>query len=275
MNHSAWHIPEPNPHPSRPTLCVYSSCHAWIIAPYLTHCRPEIRALYNLEIIVIHLAREQATPAQLGAILERSDFILGHPLRDSKWFGWRPRDFNLKANSILIEMESPQASCFFPVVQGAAEGELPVTRALECGDTEAEILTSFDQGQLGFWFDSRYYSDMTRMREREQGAHLKCADFIAAHHRTHKMFYTHNHPTMHVIGYMVDQFLGLIGHPVLGEAHALSLDPALGQGGQNHFPETEAEWAHYGFTYPAYWKHAMGGAAFYREQIRGICRAHK
>ncbi len=270
-----WLITEPNPGPRRRNLLIYSSCHAWGILRYLNQHRPDIRAQYNVSAILIHLAAEDPgarnSPEFIRAVHE-ADFLLHHPLATEKWEGMRPDEIGLKNSCVAVTMESPQASCFWPVVHGPLLGELPVRTLLGKGAEETEIIRLFDSGEMKCYFADRFTSDMARMRERDARSDLKAAEFIANHFRNTKMFFTENHPTMPVLGWMTDQFLARLGHPSQGEEAALAL-PLDTMEGWNHFPETEYEWEHYGLDYPRKYESYMGGKDHYHRIIKVLCES--
>ncbi len=121
-------------------------------------------------------------------------------------------------------------------------------------------------------FEKRFKHDAARMFERETSSDLLATRFVIDNFKRQKMFFTPNHPTMAVIGFMVDQFLNRLGHPLMGEEHALSL-PLMTDVGENHYPETDYEFNHYGFQYPMRYADNMGGRKFYHSEIERICEA--
>lgn len=268
---SDWFIPEPAPDPSRPSLLVYSSCHTHGILRYLNEHRPDIRARYNVSAVVIHLAFEAGESARTDPrfceAFHTADFLINHPLAADKWAGWRADEIGLKGSCLSLTMESPQMSCFWPFLHRSVEG--PVVTLLERGLRIPEIQRTFDRGDMDMQFAERYAVALSRSRARDAQADLKGADFVDAHKATTKMFFTENHPTMPVLGYMVDQFLHHLGHPLLGAGHALSL-PLVTDAGDSHYPETRYEWAHYGFNYRREYQRNMGGPHFYHRHIQAI-----
>lgn len=267
-----WLIPEPNPNPSRPTLLVYSSCHTHGILRYLNEHRADVRDRYNVSAILVHVAAEDPNARSSKAFIKafrEADFLLNHPLVDEKWRGMRADEIGLKNSCLGITMESPQMSCFWPVVEGPVLGELPVRSLLGQGANPGEVSAAFDSGKMDCYFAERFAADITRMRERDARSDLKSAEFIYSHHRDTKMFFTENHPTMPVLAWMTDQFLAKLGHASKSEEEILSL-PLDTMHGENHFPETAYEWEHYRLKYPRRYEGNMGGAEHYHQIINRI-----
>lgn len=269
-NENQWLFPELNPSPVKPNMLLYSSCHIFQMMGYMERVRPEVRAKYNVTYIAIHLALagDKKESPKFKEAIEAADVMLYHPLAGEKWDGYRISDFVLRKDCRHFTMESPQASCFFPVVQGTAE--LPVKLLLDHGWDADRIVRHFDSGNMDFRWAERFWDDSKRMMRRDQFTDLKAAEFVIRNYQTAKMFFTHNHPTGHVIAYMMDQFIGLIGEESYGEAAAL-MGPVQLDVGENHYPETEYEWDHYQFKFPRRYEGNMRGMEFYREQIRAIC----
>ena len=267
-------IPEPHPNPHRPNLLVYSSCHTHGIMRYLNEHRPEVRGQYNLSAAIVHIALDSKVALQDRRFMDafhNADFLLYHPLHHEKWKGLRPDEIGLKPSCLRVSMESPQFSAAWPL-HSVGTGEMPVRHMVKMGFEEGEIIRAFDSGGLDPMFDVRFKEDCERMRERDLGTDLKGSDFVEFYFKKQKMFFTPNHPTMPVLGFMVDQFLGKLGHPEKGALHALGL-PLKTDEGDNHYPETRYEFNHYGFEYPRRYEHNMGGKEFYHREIARICEA--
>jgi hypothetical protein len=268
-----WLIPEPSPDPRKPNLLVYSSCHAFGILRYFNEHRPEIRQQYNVSAILIHVAMEDLNARLSNRLIQsfcEADALLYHPLIDAKWDGWRAEQQLLKPSCVRVSMESPQASCFWPFVEGPILGEMPVQVMCGSGASATEIKATFDSGAMQCYFRERFSADTERMSRREVHSDAKSANFVAKNYTRVKMFFTENHPTMPVLGWMTDQFLARLGHPMMGEEHALGLPPDT-LPGENHFPETSYEWDYYGFSYPRRYEANMGGMKHYHAVIDRIC----
>lgn len=237
---------------------------------YLNEHRPEVRRQYNVTAIIVHLAAEDPSVLTNPAFTDpfhTADILLHHPLASQKWDGFRSEEIGLRPSCRRFAMESPQASCFWPFCKGVAE--TPITRLLEIGWHAPEITRAFDAGLLDCHFAERWTADCARMMDRDKQSDLRAAEFVIEHHRDQKMFFTENHPTMAVLGYMVDQMLGKIGHVQQGAGAALAL-PLATDKGDNHFPETGYEWAHYGFNYPLRYTRNMGGSQHYHRIIQSV-----
>ncbi len=273
MSGHTWLFPEPAPDPHRPNLLVYSSCHTHGIVRYLNHIRPVERANYNLTAIVIHEAFE-ADALNLPEFQDpfhAADIILNHPLSHGpKWDAYKSEAVGLRPSCLRVTMESPQMASAWPICNYS--GEVPVVRLLEVGHRIPEIQRRFDAGQFDCCFAERHAADIARMYERDEHTDLKAAAFVEENWTRQKMFFTENHPTMPVLGFMVDQFLGMLGHKVLGAEHALAL-PLDTMEGDNHYPETDYEWQHYGFQYPQRFPKTMGGKQHYHRIIQRITDA--
>lgn len=269
-----WLIPEPAPDPHRQNLLVYSSCHTTGILRYLRQHRPEVACHYNITGVVIHLAAEDPTARDSAPFLDafhQADFLLHHPLASEKWGRMRAEDIGLRPSCLRVAMESPQLSCAWPFARGS--GELPIQRMLSEGKHESDIRRAFDSGEMEMYFPERYVADIERMYRREETSDLKAAAFVEEHWKDQKMFFTENHPTMAVLGYMTDQFLARMGHVAKGAAHALAL-PLATMEGDNHFPETRYEWEAYQFRYSRQYERNLGGSLHYHRIIEAACAAY-
>ncbi len=263
----------PNANPRKGNIVVYSSCHTWSIVPYL-QSREDVAGKYNVWGVVVHLAKDQQAwlDPRFAKVFAEADVILHHPLDSDRWDRLRVKEFNLKLGCRLVSMESPQASCCWPVLSGL--GEHTVLALLAAGRTTEDIIHGFDENRFVPGLDSRFRMDKHRMEKRDAEVELKSADFVFKYWKDVKMFSTCNHPTFHVYVWMMDQFVGLLGFPRRGEEEALRVrDFAIE--GDGHYPETHYEFEHYGFRYPMRLQNSMGGSAFYHREIRTIAERYK
>ena len=260
---------QPDPSPRKGNIVVYSSCHTWSLVPYLRGARIELANKYNVTGVVIHLARDQNAVAdpRFAKIFEEADVILHHPLDSDRWDGLRVKEFKLKPTCQLFTMESPQASCWWPVLFRLADW--PAVNLLRQGASADDICRIYDSGKMKIDFKERLEVDAVRMHQRDLHVDVKSGDFVLKHWKNVKMFSTTNHPTYHVYVWMMDQFAGLLGFERRGEEEALGVRDFLIEG-DGHYPETEYEWRHYGFTYNRRLGHCQGGNAFYHREIRKI-----
>ena len=94
------------------------------------------------------------------------------------------------------------------------------------------------------------------------------------HYKTHKMFFTFNHPSFHLISYVMDECLGKLGFTQFGEDHSLSVPVNLSNFG-GHYTETDYEWDFYKFEYPKRYVDSNSGARGTASQYysRVICES--
>lgn len=253
----------------KPTIAVYTSCHANQLRDYLNAWRPDITETHHVHYILTHqlqLDYKEDHARILHGIFADADYIFCNWLAIDK-FGWFATE-NLigakKATVRLVTFVPPCFSAFWPVAEFF--GEDPVHKYLDKGYSVDEIIEIYKNGQFDPLFNQRFSSQIEGLRLRERERDVKLSDFILRNYKTHKIFFTTNHPSFHVIGYFAEALLHKAGFEARSEFHSLAL-PVNGGHMGNHWPETDYEFTHYRFTYPKTLQGERGGAEVYYPQV--------
>lgn len=256
---------------SKPILLMYTSCHAEQFLSYLRQHRPDVLDKYHCVILFTHrllLHRGFFSLEFVHGVFKHADLVITNPMNPKfEELSTIPLLPLCKPDCKIATFVPPSVSSFWPVVE--VFGEEPIAKAILAGLTCEQTIGQFMTGKLDCLFDYRYQSQMERLKLREKDCDVAISGFIDNHLKTHKMFFTSNHPTFHLAAYIVEQLLHKLNLSMArGADWALSM-PVNGAGFSNHHPETDYEWRHYGFTYPQRWEKEWGGAAkFYPEVIR-------
>lgn len=256
-------------------MVIYTSCHAFQFMRYLHNYRREVLDDYLIVVFYNHLlinARPHFDIQLLQNILGQASVVIHNPFTEK--FG------DLSMHSLMLHYDArvttgisfvpPSMACFWPVCEFF--GEEPVARYLYGGLNVDEIIDLYRRGRFDCMFAERYSRQMTRLvTNRELECDVKISGFIGRHLLTHKMFFTSNHPTFHVVGHIMDECLKMIGYEPKGEEFNLLGLPTNGGEMRNHNPETYYEWDHFKFTYDQRYTTDWGGhELFYTEAIRRI-----
>lgn len=255
---------------NRPILLMYTSCHAEQFLSYLRQYRPEWLRQFHFVILFTHrllLHRGFFSLEFIHGIFKHADLVFTNPMNPKfEELSTVPLLPLCKPTCKIVTFVPPSVAAFWPVVE--AFGEEPAAKMMMDGLTVDEAVKQFSDGKMDCMFDYRYQSQMERLKRREQDCDVAISGFIDAHLKTHKMFFTANHPTFHLAAYIMEMGLRKFGFEHKPDDWLLGL-PINGAGFSNHYPETHYEWGHYGFQYPRRWENEWGGAAnFYSGIIR-------
>lgn len=256
---------------NRPIMLMYTSCHAEQFLAYLRQYRPEILTAHHVIVLFTHrllLHRGFFNLDLVHAIFGSADLLITNPMNPKfEELSTVPLLPKCKSTCKIATFVPPSVAAFWPVVE--VFGEEPIAKAMLDGLTVDQAVDSFMQSKMDFLFAYRYQSQMERLKRREQDCDVGISGFIDKHLKTHKMFFTANHPTFNLVGYMVEQLLVKLGFESKGSDDWVLQLPINGAGFSNHYPETAYEWGHYGFQYPIRWEREWGGPhKFYPEIIR-------
>lgn len=260
-------------------MVFYTSCHAYQFIRYLTTYRPEVLEDYLIVILYNHLlinARPHFDLNLLQLIMGRAAVVITNPF--SEKFG------DLSLHSLMVHYDPrtqtditfvpPSVSHYWPVSEHF--GEEPVARYIyNDGTTANEMIDQYLRGRFICMFSERSKRQMDRLGLRGQNCDVQINKFIHDHQKTHKMFFTSNHPTFHLIGHIMDGCLKLIGYDAKGDDFNLAL-PTNGGEMRNHNPETQYEWDFYEFQYPRRYTTDWGGEnMFYPAIIKRVAEKLK
>lgn len=254
------------------TLLIYSSCYAEQLTTIFTRV-PEFNRAFHVNAFLIHVAEQNnltdlAEHACVRDLFAKADVILTNPWGE-KWGNkglGRVREL-ARPNTPVWRFVSPNFAAFWPIVPHF--GEHGVIRMCQAGATEADVHAAFDAGTFEAYLPERLAGQLARLAKRELDGDTRIADFVRAHYRTHKMWFTENHPAYHVMAHVASQLLQRLGLKGWTEEETLAM-PHDGTGKWNAHPETDYEWRALGLTYPQHYRDEWGGSAYYHGLIKEV-----
>lgn len=255
----------------KPILLFYTSCHADQLTAYLRIHRPDIMEKFQLVVLYTHrllLHRGKFNLQLVHAIFAKAHTIVTNPM-NPKFEELSTIPLLAQTKAAVVQFVPPCFAAFWPVVEYF--GEQPVAYAMLKGQCIADIQTDFLDGKLECKFTERYMHQIARLKEREKACDVRIADFINTHLKTHKLFFTGNHPTFTLITHIMERCLEKLGYDSRGLDWTLSVGVNEAKFA-DHFPETKYEWDYYGFEYPIRWPEDRGGNKFYLDAISTIYR---
>lgn len=258
------------PKGKRKNLFVYSSCHCEQIAHYLTHYRQDVLDGYYLHYLMTHrmaLTRPASDNRLIKAMFANADLVIWNVL-GSKFQEQSTEVLgkHLKPEARVVSFVPPCFAAFWPIAEFF--GEEGVVAYLEAGKNVEEIIELFRSGRFDCKFELRFKDQIERLAFREADRDVKLSAFIQRNYVNHKLFLTVNHPAYPTVAYIVENCLGYLGFKEKGEAHCLAREVNEAEFGA-HLPETNYEFAYYGFKYPLRYPKERGGAdAYYTALIK-------
>ncbi len=255
----------------RPHLVIYSSCHVNQIMIYLEEYRRDVLDKYYVSAVLCHQLQLDCKPEQrelFDRIFATAEVVFCNVLPDK--FGWTATSTflkNCRPDTKVISFVPPTCAAFWPVC--TPFGEDGVISHMRDGLNANGIIDLFRKGAFRPCFEKRFEEQLSNLALRETPRDVKLSDFYRRRHKTHKVQFTFNHATFHVISYIVEQFLKCLGGiEARDEDWCLSL-PTNGARMGSHFPESSYEFDYYNFAYPMRYLDDRGGtAAFYANEIR-------
>lgn len=128
----------------------------------------------------------------------------------------------------------------------------PISDLRDAGFSFEEIERRIRANQIDWKFGERFEKTQEILREKEKECDVKVADFIDAHHKTHLLFYTQNHPSLFFLRFVAQRILEKLGHNpdiLPDENHLQHPDYNIGQGNFPHYEMGYAAWKHFGFKF--------------------------
>lgn len=265
------------PNGKRKNLLVYSSCHGEQIDCYLRKYRQDVLDQCYLHILYSHrmaLNRETSNNRFMQSLFANADFLIYNVL--SEKFGVFSTNVllkHMKSDLKLCSFVPPSCACWWVLTEHY--GEEPVQMAIDEGLKVEEIVALYKASTLDWKFQYRFQTQIDRLRHRERLRDVPLSAYVMRHYKTHRMFFTYNHPSFHVIAYLTDECLGHLGFKQLGEDHSLSVGQNEAKMG-NHYPDHSAMWEFYKFEFPMEFQHERGGAdAYYPQVIHDIAARYE
>lgn len=260
------------PREKRPIFLLYAACHGQLMKDYIQTYRADIAQKYYLvwvnvlSLVVRGLwAKEFEFPWIIAALFNHCEVMFYNPIG----VDYGPyTDQNvlryLNVGAKVLSYAGPHHGCWWVVCP--VHGEQPVHACFDRGMSDADIYASIINGTFDPQFPKRFELQMAWLKGYQTGTDAGMADFIERNYRKCKLFFTYNHPSYNLIGYITDVLMGKLGYPMLGEDHAIALPSDRGLFA-DQFPETHYEWDFYKFEYPMRWQHGHGGIGWYKSVI--------
>lgn len=218
--------------------------------------------------------RDTSDNRLVHAVMGNADFLIYNVL--SEKFGVFSTNVllkHMKSDLKLCSFVPPSCACWWPVTEHY--GEEPVQMAIDEGLKVEEIVALYKAGTLDWKFQYRFQTQIDGLRHRERLRDVQLSAYVMRHYKMHRMFFTYNHPSFHVIAYLTDECLGHLGFKQLGEDHSLAVGQNEAKMG-NHYPDHTAMWEFYKFSFPMEFQHERGGAdAYYPQVIRDIAARYE
>jgi hypothetical protein len=155
----------------------------------------------------------------------------------------------------------------WPVVEHF--GERGVIELLKQGIKPHEIHSKFEHGLFEPYFAQRWEAQIGRLMQREKSFDIGISDFCERNIKECKLWFTENHPTYHLYGWIGSQFLKMLDHSGHSEEECIRLQTDA-TGSWNAWSETNYEFRHYGFKYPKRYADGYCGRNFYHGVIDRI-----
>jgi hypothetical protein len=137
-----------------------------------------------------------------------------------------------------------------------------VVAYLEAGKTVEEITAIFLSGNFDYDYESRFKSQIDRLRYREAHRDVKISAYIMHHYVSHRMFLTYNHMSFHLASFITEECLGYLGFKQKNEDHSLTVGWNEAQFG-NSYPDHQSMWNFFKFEYPMDLARERGGPEVY------------
>ncbi len=248
----------------RKNLLVYSSCHAEQICVYLNAYRQDVMDQCYLHMFFSHratLGAPESNNRLVHSIFGAADYIIWNDLAENfGCFSTAVLGKHCKTGVQIVSFVPPSCACFWPICEH--HGEIGVVDYLDAGCNVNEIIERFLAGKFNYQYESRFQSQIDRLRYREAHRDVKISSYVLRHLKTHRMFFTYNHPSFHLIAYIVENCLGYLGFKELPEEHSLEVPQNLAAFG-NHYPDHSSSFNFFSFAYPMDFARERGGANIY------------
>lgn len=263
-----WFDPDFQTH--KQNCCLYTSCHALPLRTYLS-TQMEFKQKFNVNIVLVHrlllTGLEQIKSPLIVGIFKNTSLILSNP------FIGQYEPMNLKYFPVntgtCFTYVPPNNAALWPVVEHF--GERGVVELLEQGMNPEQIWQMLEAGTFDSRFDVRWNAQIIRLAEREKSCDIGISGFCRRNLRKCKLWFTENHPTYNLIGYVGSQLCKLAGFVPDSEDACAVLNPAH-CGDWNASPETRYEFEHFRFEYPMRFDKSLGGLPYYKTLIHNIAR---
>jgi hypothetical protein len=256
---------DPEFDPAKRTCLLYTSCHAYQLRHYL-QTRADFSADFNIHIMLVHVmllsGMNQQMPALVSAVLPSVEVVLMHDLLGD--YDSLNLKYHVKTLPRSVLFPPPNCNACWPI--STLWGSRELEPYFKSGLTPTEVFALLTSGKFNPRFAERMAAELVWLGEREAGCDIRISGFVERHFRTHKLWFTENHPTYNLEAWIASEFLRVIGYSPDDEEAILSL-PHDELGTWNHNPETHYEWEHYGFTYPMRYGVDKFGWEHYRDLI--------
>lgn len=267
-----WLVIDDRPRDGRKLMLFYTACNGRQLRDYIMTYRPEIYAEYYLVQVYVHSLvisgfwrKEFEFPELIAELIKNCDVFVYNPIgANYKYYSDQMvlRYLNIKATA--LSYSSQYAGCWWVICP--LFGEDCVMSYFDHGMGVEDVWKKLNDGSFDPQFPIRFEKQMAWTKGHESGCDAGAEEFIRDHYKECKMWFTFNHPSYNVVGYICDNLMEKIGFKKLGAEHAISL-PSERCIVADFFPETHYEFEYYGFKYPLRFPHGHGGMPFLKKCI--------
>lgn len=261
-----------HPQAGRQIMLFYTGCNGRQLRDYIATYRPEVYDKYYLVQLYTQVLAVQGIwnkefefPWIIPALFNHCDVLIYNPI------GANYREYSdqnvlryLNHSAVALSYAGPHHGCWWAICP--LFGEDCLWKYYRDGSTDDAIFTRFSNGSFDCEFPERFKLQMAWLKGHESGTDTAIGAFIEKYHRECKMWFTLNHPSYHVVGYICDTLLAKLGFALLGAEHAIGL-PTNRCPLTDHYPETHYEFDYYKFRYPLRYPNGHGGMAFFQKLI--------
>src|ERR1035437_7102126 len=180
---------------------------------YVNHDRDQITKLSNIDI----------------EDLKKCDVFIYQPLSISHGvFSTENIKTYLKSDCILISFPYVYNSALYSVFWEEASPRWTINTLINCGwknimisiinnESIGDIIKSYDDGKIDFYFDDRMKVCLDSLREKERNCSIKVADFIESNFKNKRLFIIQNHLTYFFNRWISNRILEILGMSTLLE----------------------------------------------------------
>lgn len=86
----------------------------------------------------------------------------------------------------------------------------PIIKLKQQGYSLDKVLEMYHNGNIDFDFENRFNNSINILKEKEKYCDITVSDFIQLNYKTHKLFFTQNHPTTCVFVHIVNKMMKLL-----------------------------------------------------------------
>ncbi|MDD5618384.1 MAG: WcbI family polysaccharide biosynthesis putative acetyltransferase [Candidatus Omnitrophica bacterium] len=205
-------------------IFIYANCQGEMIS-YILKTIPAINDLYTIDFVFNWILIEEKKDVPLEKIKDADVFIY-QPLAE-KYGIYSPVNMlhYLKKDCIPISFPYIYNAALWPFylddkcisddvlsLHGIRLFDYGIIAAyVKNGVDDSELLDLYKKHKIDFMFNRRFQYTMKILRQHEEDATVRVADFIEKNIRKVRLFYTCNHPAPIILNHCVNQILDVLG----------------------------------------------------------------